>query len=261
MLSTDQIACFETFGFLFFRQVFSSEEMERITNAAEEVWEKRLGHQAGEAEALSMGNFIESHPELERLAEDPRVYDAAAHLMGPDLIWSGSEGNRGIRGGDEIHQWHADREGAKELDYLRIKFMLYLDPMRKETGALRVIPGSHRMPLHEDLASFRDRYDEENPLFFGVEGPDVPCHVVETVPGDLLMFNQSIYHAVYGKRDRRRRYIALKFAARPITEAHIASLKEWSSGVFQPDEAFLNSDRPRIRGLVEGLVELGADLK
>jgi len=257
MLTAEQVASFETFGFLFFRQVFSREEMERITCAAEEVWEKCLGHRAGEDEAVSMGTFIEGQPELERLAEDSRVYDAAAHVMGSDLIWSGSEGNRGIRAGDDIHQWHADREGEKELDYLRVKFMLYLDPMRKETGALRVIPGSHRMPLHEDLASFRDRYDEDNPLFFGVEGPNVPCHAVETVPGDLLMFNQSLYHAVYGKRDRRRRYIALKYAARPTTDAHIVSNKQWSPGIFEPNEAFLNSDRPRIRGLVEGLVELG----
>ncbi len=257
MLTAAQVACFETFGFLFFRQTFSPEEMQNITLAAEEVWEERLGHRPEEGEAASVGNFIEGHPRLAQLAEDRRVHGPAARLLGPGLIWSGSEGNRGIARGD-AHYWHADREGKEELGYLRIKCMLYLDPMRKDTGALRVIPGSHRLPLHEDLVSFRDRYEEENPLYFGMEGPDVPCHAVETQPGDLIIFNQSLYHAVYGEKGRRRRYIALKYAARPITDAHIASLKLWSPGVFEPDEAFLNSDRPRIRRLVEGLVELGA---
>ena len=32
-----------------------------------------------------------------------------------------------------------------------MKVSLYLDPLTKETGCLRVIPGSHRLPLHETL--------------------------------------------------------------------------------------------------------------
>ena len=52
--------------------------------------------------------------------------------------------------------WEA-RLGRREVDFLRLKCMIYLEPMRRETGALRLIPGSHRLPLHENLASFRER--------------------------------------------------------------------------------------------------------
>ena len=127
-----------------------------------------------------------------------------------------------------------------------------------------MIPGSHRLPLHEDLISFRDRHGEAIPLFFGLPGDEVPSQTIETDPGDLVMFNQSLYHAVYPqagflKKGRsERRYIALKFAARPSAEAHVESLKLWSPGVFQPEEIFLNSDRPRIQGMVAGLLALGA---
>ena len=262
MLTAAEVRHFETFGFLVFRKTFSLEEMQVVAGAAEEVWEERLGGRPGEGEFATVAPFIEGHPALETLADDNRIYGPASGLLGDDLIWSGSEGNRGILRGRSAHHWHADREGAKELDYLRIKCMLYLDPTRQEAACLRLIPGSHHLPLHEDLISFRDRHEEDNPLFFGMPGDEVPCHAIETDPGDLVIFNQSLYHGVYpqpgffGRGRRERRYIALKFAARPTTEAHIESLKLWSPGVFKPEAVFLHSNRPRIRNLVAGLNDL-----
>ena len=76
--------------------------------------------------------------------------------------------------------------------------MIYLESMRGETSSLRLIPGSHKQPLHEDLISFRDRHDEEDPRYFGLRGPEVPAWAVETDPGDVVLFNQCVYHAVYG---------------------------------------------------------------
>ena len=40
----------------------------------------------------------------------------------------------------------------------------------------------------------------------------------------------------------------------PTTKKHIASLEKWTNYVFQPEEVFLNSERPRIRNMMEGLV-------
>jgi hypothetical protein len=53
-----------------------------------------------------------------------------------------------------------------------------------------------------------------------------------------------------------RRYIALKFAAKPTTDAHIASLQRWSPYTLKPNPAFVNSDRLRIRGMVEDITAL-----
>ena len=65
--------------------------------------------------------------------------------------------------------------------------MMYLEPMRKNTGALRVITGSHRSPFHEELMAFQQSHATEAPDFFGVKGADVPAYPVETDPGDLVV--------------------------------------------------------------------------
>ena len=258
MLTPEQVRCFEVFGFLVFEQAFSAEEVEKITGAAEALWEVELGRRPGLEEDMHTVPFVERHPALTELVEDNRIYGPVAQLLGEDFIWSGSEGNRGFQPDRDAHHWHADRWGKQELGYTRIKIMIYLDPMRKERGALRVIPGSHRAPLHVDLEPFVRCHSEPAPTFFGMEGADVPCYAVETEPGDVVMFNHCLFHSVYGKEGQRR-YIALKFAAPPTCDAHLASLNRWSKYAFHPDEAFLNSDRPRIRNMVEGLVELGTD--
>jgi hypothetical protein len=83
---------------------------------------------------------------------------------------------------------------------------------------------------------------------------------VESQPGDVLFFNQTLCHGVFNGW-RGRRVIALKFAANPTTDAHIASLWKHGQvlGVFPPHELFVNSDRPRLRRMVAKLVELGPE--
>ena len=44
--------------------------------------------------------------------------------------------------------WHPDTE---DTHLLMVKNVMYLQPTTGDHGALRVIPGSHRNPLHKDL--------------------------------------------------------------------------------------------------------------
>ena len=257
MLTDDQLSYFDTFGFLRLKQLFTPRETAEITRAADESTKAELGREVPEGEDFSVGGFIEGHPGMTQLLVlDDRIYGTMRQLLGDDMIWSGSEGNRGFQAGHTAHHWHADRPGLRELGFLRLKVMLYLEPMRKEQGAFRVIPGSHRSPLHEALATFQQAHVEADPTFFGLSGEDVPCHAVETDPGDAVVFTQSLFHGVYGKTGRRR-YIALKFAARPTADEHLASLYKWSKYAFQPNPAFVGSDNQRIQGLVRGLADLG----
>ncbi len=257
MLTPDQIAHFETFGFLHFRGCFPKEEIECIMETADEVWTRKIGHRPSLDENIHSDYFLESDPRLLRLIHDDRIYGPVHQLLGEGFIWSGSEGNRGCPPDNTSHHWHADRAGEQELGYTRIKIMLYMEPMRKTEGALRVIPGSHRSQLHRDLMAFQRHHSEKDPSFYGMSGADVPCFALETEPGDMVIFNHSLFHGVYGKQSRRR-YIALKFAARPTCDADFASLQYWSSYAFEPDEALLNSDESRIQGMVDGIEKIAA---
>ena len=70
------------------------------------------------------------------------------------------------------------------------KMVWYLDPLTKETGALRLQPGSHRfgdafaMGLEE-----AETWAEGAP--YGVEQDELPAHACETAPGDVVVFHQS----------------------------------------------------------------------
>ncbi len=256
MLTPQQHAHFQTFGFLLLRQLFSPAEITTIRQTAETLWQaERQRRGLGDADYLTIPGFIERSPTLLRLAEDDRIYGAIEALLGPGFLWSGSEGNTGAAQQNKFHAWHSDRCGEAEPDYARAKVMIYLTPVTKETGCLRVIPGSHQLPLYRALEPLNEQKDDTSERVFGLAGQDIPCFPLETVPGDVVIFNHYLYHGVY-KGDGTRRYIAMKFVAQPTKPAHFASLLHFSPYVFAPDAALTQSDRPRLQGMVAGLAEL-----
>ena len=81
--------------------------------------------------------FIDQSEYLSGLLDDPRIDDVASDLLGEDYNYTGSDGNFYV--GDT--RWHSD--GYARSKYRNIKFAFYLDPVDRDTGCLRVIPGSH----------------------------------------------------------------------------------------------------------------------
>lgn len=258
MLTTQQQAHFATFGFLLLRQCFSPDEIATIRQAAEAIWQAERQQRGLAADAyLTLPNFIERSATLLQLPVDDRIHEAIASLLGPDFLWSGSEGNTGVAMHNQFHAWHSDRCGEAEPDYRRVKVMIYLTPVRKETGCLRVIPGSHKLPLYRELDGLNQQQADTCAQLFGLDGPDLPAFPLETTPGDVVLFDHYLYHSVY-KGDGSRRYIAMKFVSQPTKAAHLASLLRFSPYVFAPDPVFAQSEQPRLRQMVAGLAQLQA---
>ncbi len=268
MLTEAQIAHFKTFGFLVIRQAFTAEEVdalvrevdgayaEKTAQEADGAYAEKTAHENDGSNSMWSSGLVEEKPVLTELVEDDRIYLAIRELLGGDCIWIGSEIMWGIDPKLADHTWHFDgHKSVRHLDYTRTKVMIYLDPQRRDTGALRVIPGSHVDPLHRTLLPLQDAHLGGDPRPYGVEGPHIPACAVETDPGDIVFFNQWLYHAVYGKEGKRR-VIIFKFGPRPRTEAHLAMLRDGAPTVFTPHPSFRDSDSPRIRRLVEGLSEL-----
>ena len=250
MITAQQKAQFEAFGFLFQRQAFSQDEIEDVIHEAEEVLERdRSGRPRGQDE-VRMSPFVELSPKLSGLAEDDRIYGTVAQLLGSDLIWAGSEGNVTV---NSFIGWHADRPGESQVGYDRVKVMIYLDSVTADHGAIRIIPGSHRMPLNKDLDILTQVHQDPHAKPFGVEGPDLPGFPLESNPGDVVFFNHNLYHAMYNGWAGRR-YIALKYAENPRTPGDVEKLTEYTSIVFNVHDSFLNSESPRIRGMVDRLM-------
>jgi ectoine hydroxylase-related dioxygenase (phytanoyl-CoA dioxygenase family) len=205
-LTEQQLNFFETFGYLAFPGLMG-DCIEEIIAEFEALWESHGGGHSGkphDGKARScIFPFIDQRERLCALLDDPRIAGIAASLLGDDFNYMGSDGN--YYAGDTA--WHSD---GFEVNY-RVKIALYLDPLTRETGCLRVIPGSH---LPGDR--YADRLQQQvgrSQEQWGIPGRHVSAMALETQPGDVVCFNQNTKHASFGGSARRRMF-TLNFAQR-----------------------------------------------
>lgn len=276
-LLDDEIRHFEVFGFIVHRRTFGPAEMTRIIDAAMTILEEDQGEAAWTGtERQQIQGFVERHPTLSALITDDHIYDPVAQLLDQGPVWIGSDGNRYV--GET--GWHPD---GSYPGYRRIKVALYLDVLRRDTGALRVVPGSHKNPLHDELRVLLQRFDttitpygvmasfRTNPTETGTGVPptEVPCYAVDTDPGDVVFFDQNIWHASFGGEAGRRMF-TLNFGASPQTEEQWTFLERMYRGQLEhvrvrqrgkrtriyPDH-LLNGPEPRLRQLFGPLAARG----
>ena len=191
MLNQEQYRHFETFGFIVLRQFFSPREMERASGEFETALDALYADDPFDGSKRHSAILTgEETPFFAALPEDPRLYGIAEQLYG-DCFPITSDANRYV--GDS--RWHPDHFIDVEKDCYGIKFAYYLDPVGPESGALRVIPGSHRNP-------FWTAVDNANTREADIRG--VPGHVCASQPGDLIGFDVRLWHASCGGAAGRR---------------------------------------------------------
>ena len=219
-----QIQFFRTFGYLSFPGLLA-DRIDEITEAFEAVWaEHGGGHNGrphtGEARSCIVP-FIDQHETLCSLLDDLRILGIAKTLLGDDFNYMGSDGNYYV--GDT--RWHSDGwKGPSDPTHLKIAF--YLDPVTKQTGALRVIPGSHR--TGEDYAEGLQNQIRRSKDKWGVTGPDVPAAVLETNPGDIVCFNHNTKHSAFGGGACRRMFTINLCQRYP--DDHLQDLRDYIAG-------------------------------
>lgn len=200
-LTQEQLDFFDAFGYLMIIQLFSSDEMARITQ-----WFEWSMHNCGEGKnhdgstrTMILGP-IEHHPEMCRLLDHPAILGLIGGVLGEDFNYCSGDGNYFAHG----IEWHTDG-GCGELGKVfATKTSIYLDPLTRDTGALRVIPGSHR----PDHYVRREKIDLNKSMEqYGVPPSEFPGNVaLETNPGDVIIFNHDLYHAAFGGGTRRRMF-------------------------------------------------------
>jgi hypothetical protein len=253
LLTRGQLDHFDTFGFVAIRAAFDSQATVQLQNTAQAAYRDLLGREPRPDDVVWEADQVEERDDLRWLLEDDHIFETVAQLLGERFIWFGSELMRGVARNGPVHHWHTD---ADKLPLRRLKVMIYLDPLRRESGALRLIPGSHRFPLHDALMPFHEAHLTDKPRFFGMEGQDIPCFPVETDPGDVVFLNPWLFHSVYGDSGIRRN-VVLKYSERPSTVDTLTELRESPRRFFVPHDGLVASHGPRIRRMVSDLLELG----
>jgi hypothetical protein len=221
-LTDQQVSFFEAFGYLGFPGLMA-DRVGEIIREFEAVWAEHGGGHNGrphEGTARScIAQFIDLNERLSSLIDDPRIRGIATSLLGEDFNYMGSDGNYYV--GDS--GWHSDG-WHRELRHIKIAF--YLDPLTRDTGCLRVIPGSHRPgEPYADMLQERVRKSEE---LWGVHGRDLPAVALETQPGDLVCFNHNTKHAAFGGGARRRMF-TMNLSQR-YPEARLEELRQYMAG-------------------------------
>lgn len=222
-LSTQQVDFFETFGFLVLPGLLT-DEIEWITKEFEAVFTDR-GLVHDHSQRTCVVPFVDQRPKLSALLDHPKVEGLAASLLGDDFNYVGSDGN--YYAGDT--PWHSD--GFHTVGRF-MKIALYLDPVKRDTGALRVIPGSHRIDLKNNWAGLEARHSMAR---WGIEQRDVPAFSLDSNPGDVVAFNHNLMHAAFGGSSQRRMF-TLNCCRRCVTPDEIQDLESYIGG----HDRFLN---------------------
>jgi hypothetical protein len=237
-LSQDQIEHFKTFGFLVLRSYFSEDEVATI-------W-KEYKYRSAIAESYIPFDGTKRHdmnmmgsvtPFFSSLLDNRnRFLGLAEQLIGRVLGMSAAV-SRHITN----TYWHYD---STTYELPGLQFASYLIPVRADTGALRVIPGSHLQPFHNEIGAIRTcdyawiRQDNQVEACALVDS--MPSFVCETDPRDVIVFDLRIYHAsVGGSNDRPR--MGVGYRIYPRTPRETAGMIWESKHVLQEQD---NSESP-----------------
>ena len=173
-LSAQQINFFNTFGYLVVRQLLSAAEVDRITAGFEWSIQNHGGGSDHDGSSRTMfGGPIEHTPEMCALLDHPGILGLIGGVTGADFNYCSGDGN--YYSGDT--GWHADGNWG-ELFACKIAF--YLDPLGRDSGCLRVIPGSQRPDHFIRTEGISPRQSLE---LYGVEASGFPGNIaLETRP-------------------------------------------------------------------------------
>jgi hypothetical protein len=200
MLTTGHVDHFRTFGFAVLRgyltgriSALRAEVDAAIRDAYAATYDERVidgisGHYLPMAARLTPVS-------ASLVCDDPRLIDAAGHLLGGPVI---PECPEGVLYFAEA-SWHTD-DG---IGVLGVKFAAYFDELTAGTGALRLVPGSHHPEQNARLAAYRDR---QLPIRTDADADayqaSIPGYAADTSPGDVIAFDLHTWHASFGGRDR-----------------------------------------------------------
>ena len=229
VLSNEQYQQFQTFGFVVLRQFFTSDEVAVLSAEFENGLDLAY---AGQPFDGSQRHWVQQMgpdtPFYSRLPEDERFWSITAQLYGEDAFAVSVDANRYV--GDT--GWHPDHRADPTEDCYGIKFAFYLDPVGPDSGALRLVPGSHKRPLHDDL--------RESIQSMGLAAEEIPSYVCTSSPGDVVAFDVRCWHASFGGDEGRRMSTCVYYKNPETPEEKLAARKRAASSRQTP----AHFDRP-----------------
>ncbi|MFF6979095.1 phytanoyl-CoA dioxygenase family protein [Streptomyces sp. NPDC008343] len=143
-----------------------------------------------------------------RLVSDPRLVDIGEHFLGPNLAcFTAHYICKPPYDGQPV-LWHQDGAYWKLAPMRALTVWLAIDESTAENGCLRMIPGSHKLPLHPPNL----RTDKPNMLFSEADTDLVSRWAaeqgvvdIELNPGDVSIHHPHLLHCSEANTSPKRR--------------------------------------------------------
>lgn len=190
-------------GFVLFRSLLDSEEVQELIQHLEGLWLAE-GNEAGQENYIEAGvrrlaNLANKGEIFRSIFAHPLILETAEVVMGPDFHLSMLNARDVLPGTGAKMPFHADIDhGVRpdETGYRAFTAVWMLDDFTVKNGATRLVPGSHRSALLPK-ESVHDPYT-----------PHPEEVVAEGGAGDVLVFNGHCWHTGGANQtDRPRRAV------------------------------------------------------
>ena len=183
MLNNDQINHFHQFGYILLRDVFTTDEVERLRSACE----------------LDAGGDVLGRKEFEYILLDDRIIHPLKQLLGDDIVYFG-ESN--VSSGNQSRHMHNDSKNDDfkfSKSYPVVRVGLYLQDHENYSEGLKLRPGSHKKFCIDKNGLKRAIYFLKKTRNFSALYPGSSINVPSR-PGDLLIWNMRTHHSGYAVR-------------------------------------------------------------
>jgi ectoine hydroxylase-related dioxygenase (phytanoyl-CoA dioxygenase family) len=246
-LTEQQIARFRAEGFLIVEDAVTAAELDGLRRQyAEWLAEaSRRGESWGEtadrkvrfdldpvhtAEASAIwriNNPVEISDAYHAVMMGSRIPDMVVDLIGPNIKFHHSKTNTKPPHSDADVQFHQDFTGTPHSNSDIVTALLHLDSVSDENGCLRMVPGSHRGPIHRTW---------EGEVFTGMAASEIRAECertavsIEGPAGSVCLMHTRTLHGSRPNRSARPRgvFISVYTAADavPLCESIVKSRLE-----------------------------------
>jgi non-heme Fe2+,alpha-ketoglutarate-dependent halogenase len=151
------------------------------------------------------------------LVHHPVIVDAIEDLLGPDILCWTTNLLLKESGDEKFVSWHQDAPYWRLEPHEVATAWVALTPSTKESGCVRVLPGTHREPV----ARHEDHFDANNMLTRGqrlAEELDPSDGVpMELQPGEISLHHVGLSHGSQPNRSNQRRLgIAIRYMSAAV---------------------------------------------
>ena len=204
-LSSEQLVQFERDGYLFFPNLFTGEEMKRLTAEVPRIYAEQRPEIVREKDGVTPRTSFAAHTYNQmfaKLGRHPRLLEPIEQVFGEKLYMHQFKINAKAAFDGDVWQWHQDFGTWHRDDAMpeprAMNVALFLEEANEFNGPLMFIPGSHKGGV---LNAGHDTQTTSYPLW--TVDSETITRLVERggivapkgQPGSMLMFHCNLVHA------------------------------------------------------------------